>query len=159
MSKEYELLKKSYNYAERLRVAREKSGKSMEEIAALLGMTFESYRDLEDYEDEIMKCISIQELILLCKALKIKPREFFSSESHHQSEPIDFSDLLDNLREYLCIHHMTVSQFENEAGWEIEPLLKNPAELFGERYNVEALKDICDAIGVDWVRALPEVSF
>jgi transcriptional regulator with XRE-family HTH domain len=158
MSNESKTNMELLNSHERLRTARERLGKSIEEMSVLVGMTFESYRDLENYNDEIMMCLSLYELVRLCEVLKIKPQELFSSEPKKQSESINLTGLMAKVKEYLHANSMTVPQFEDQVGWKIEPLLNDPNEIMGDNYSIDALKSICDAIGVNWMAALPEVN-
>ena len=66
-------------YGKRLREARERSGKTIGEMAALLGLSWESYNDLEVYDEEIVDILSLQELITLSNALGIDLVDFFSN--------------------------------------------------------------------------------
>jgi ribosome-binding protein aMBF1 (putative translation factor) len=49
-------------YADAIRTAREAAGKDPGELAAALGMTYESYRDLEWHDDEITTVVSFREV-------------------------------------------------------------------------------------------------
>ena len=57
-------------YGRLLREARERSGKTIEEMASLLGISWESYNDLETYDDEIILVISLEQLVTLSHALR-----------------------------------------------------------------------------------------
>ena len=64
-------------YAKRLEKYRTKSGKTIAEVASAIGVSFESYRDLELRDSEVLKCISIGKLDLLANTLEISLRELF----------------------------------------------------------------------------------
>jgi hypothetical protein len=48
-----------------------------------------------------------------------------------------------------------LEELEDEIGWELDGVLADPARLF--EFNPDALRDICQALGVDWLRAVPAV--
>jgi hypothetical protein len=50
--------------------------------------------------------------------------------------------------------HISVSAFEEQVGWEVASALKDPDEIL--EWNVYGLTDICAAIGVNRLEALPE---
>ena len=56
-------------YGRRVREARERSGKTIDEMASLLGISWESYNDLEVYDDEIILVLSLKELVTLGASL------------------------------------------------------------------------------------------
>lgn len=143
------------SYAERLRLAREKSGKSIGDMAELLEISWESYSDLEEFDNEIIDCVSLRKLALLFKALKIQPREFFSSDPLIQPAPIKLRDLSVKIKEYLDVHHMTVFEFEDRVGWEMASCLENPAEFL--ELNIRGLIDVCNELGLDWIAVLPDM--
>src|SRR5437016_14549186 len=88
-------------HAEQLLNARIKAGKTIEEMAKFLGISFESYRDLEFHDDEVENCISIQQVIKLCKELRIKPENLFKDEINNQLETISLDNLSERIREEL----------------------------------------------------------
>ena len=50
-------------YADTLRAAREAAGKEPGELAAALDMSYESYRDIEWYDDEITSVVSYRDAV------------------------------------------------------------------------------------------------
>jgi hypothetical protein len=44
---------------------------------------------------------------------------------------------------------MTAEALGEAIGWDIEPVLQEPEALEG--YNVAGLRDICSAVGLDWL--------
>lgn len=75
------------NYARRIQSAREIVGKSLEEMAALLDISFASYRDLESFDDEVLSCISLRQVEELCGALRISSLELLSEEQPFPEHP------------------------------------------------------------------------
>lgn len=139
--------------AENLKMYREKSGKTIKELADLLAISFESYRDLELHDDEILTAISFDQLSRLAESLNMSLRELFSGSSPAHVPPVSFSELADLIKRHILVHNMTVNEFENRTGWEIEKQLRQPQEF--SRYNLRAFIDIGNEIAVDWVSLLP----
>src|SRR6266404_183743 len=103
------------SYAKRLERYRAESGKTIEEMASLIGVTFESYRDLELHDDELFQCISLSQLGLLTNALKIDLADFFSADSQvHGSTTLP--QLSGAIEEYLDKHQKTLAEFEEIVG-------------------------------------------
>lgn len=51
--------------ARRIATARTVSGREIDELASLLGISFEAYEDLERFDDEAVDVISFDQLVLL----------------------------------------------------------------------------------------------
>src|SRR5215212_2397620 len=144
------------DYANRIREARERSGKSIDEMVSLLGLSRESYYDLEMFDDEVILVISLQELITLSKALGIDLVEFFSNGAAKPAESVSLDALAEKINEYLTAHNLTVAEFEEAVGWELAKCLAEPREFMN--FNVDGLKDVTKPLGVDWRAVLADLS-
>ena len=144
------------NYARRLLDARERSGKSIGEMAALLELSRESYNDLEVYDEEILFTLSLQELITLSKALGIDLVEFFSNGSSKPAESVSLDTLAEKINEYIAAHNLTVAEFEEAVGWEVANCLTEPSQFMN--FNVDGLMDVSKPLGVDWRAVLAHLS-
>ena len=135
-------------YGRLLREARERSGKTIEEMASLLGISWESYNDLETYDDEIILVISLEQLVTLSHALGIDLVEFFSNGATKPAESVSLDALAEKINEYLSGHNLTVSEFEEEVGWEVANFLTQPREFLN--LNLDGLMDVTRPLSVDW---------
>jgi hypothetical protein len=144
-------------YASRLCAAREQAGKSVGEMAALVDLTYESYCDLERFDDEVFTCISIKQFALLCHALDMSPRAFFSEEQGEGTGLSRWEELARAIRTHLEAQQITLSEFEDRVGWDVSALLEKPDELATDRYNIDSLRDICCELGVNWVSTLSAI--
>lgn len=145
------------DYARRLREARERSGKSIDEMAALLGISWESYNELEERDDEILDSISLRQLVTLSRALKIDLVQFFSSgPARKPVQSVGFETVAEKIREFLVAQKLTVTEFENTAGWEVEKGLTDPGQFMG--FNLLGLMEVCEIVGVDWRGVLVSIS-
>jgi DNA-binding XRE family transcriptional regulator len=145
-------------YAARLRTAREQAGRSLDEMAALLGVTREAYWDLESYDDEVLTCLSLAQVVVLCRTLGLAPRALFAEESGDEPGAITLEALRLKMTAHLQAEQMDLAAFEARVGWEVATWLERPLKLCTERYNVDALRDICKEIGVNWVTTLSAIA-
>jgi len=135
-------------YGRLLREARERSGKTIEEMASLLGISWESYNDLETYDDEIILVISLEQLVTLSHALGIDLVEFFSNGATKPAESVSLDALAEKINEYLSGHNLTVAEFEDAVGWEVANFLTEPREFLN--LNLDGLMDVTRPLSVDW---------
>lgn len=143
------------DYANRLCEARERSGKSIGEMASLLGISWESYRDVEDYDDEVILVLSLQEVITLTKALGIDPVEFFSNGAPKPAESVSLEALAEKINEYIAAHNLTVAEFEEAVGWEVANSLTEPSQFMN--LNLDGLMDVTRPLGIDWRAVLADL--
>ena len=134
-------------YAEAVRAAREAAGKDPGELAAALDMSFESYRDIESYDDELTSVVSFREAVTLAELLELDLRRMFGADD----TVVTFEDLAAALRERLG--ETPLEQLEDELGWELADALADPAA-FAE-FSLDGLADIATPVGLDWRHLLP----
>ena len=130
---------------------REESGWEIEALAALLGISFEAYRDLEDFDEEVVDCISFNQLTELAAAIGLDLRAFFAADGVGQ---LTFSELAARLESETGGDAATLAALEDRVGWEFGRHLERP-QTFVELPAI-ALADIGAAVGVDWRSLLPK---
>jgi len=143
-------------YGRLLREARERSGKTIEEMASLLGISWESYNDLETYDDEIILVISLEQLVTLSHELCIDLIEFFSNGAPKPAESVSLEALAESINEYLTANKLTVAEFEDAVGWEVANCLTDPSQFLN--FNLDGLKDVTKPLSVDWRAVLAHLS-
>ena len=136
--------------AQRLAAARRTAGREIGELAALLGISFEWYRDLESFDEEMVDTLSFDQLLKLCSSLGIEPRGFFDA---HDLGHVTFAELADRLRNVTADGDAALARLEDEVGWELRTYLDAP-DTFAELPAI-ALADIGAPLGVDWRTLLP----
>lgn len=134
-------------YAEAVRAAREAAGKDPGELAAVLGMSYESYRDIESYDDEITSVVSFREAVTLASLLELDLRRMFGADD----TVVTFVELAAALRARLG--ETPLGQLEDDLGWELADALADPAA-FAE-FSLDALGDVATPVGLDWRHLLP----
>ncbi|GEM_PF-1955101 len=147
----------SFNFAHHLRTAREKAKKSVKEMAKSLGISVAAYHDLESFDDEFIDCISLQQIAILGKLLHLDLRTFFPRSGEALQKVVSLEDLANTIKDFLNIHHITIQEFQERAGWEgISQCLENPLEFL--KYNMTALADICEIVGVNWLSVISGIN-
>jgi hypothetical protein len=134
-------------YAARVREARELSGRDPAELAAALGMSYESYRDIESYDDEITGVVSFREVVTLGKLIRLDLRRLFGADD----KVVTFEELADAIRARL--RDTSLEQLEDEVGWELAGALADPTT-FSE-FTLDGLADVSAPFGIDWRQLLP----
>jgi len=143
-------------YGRLLREARERSGKTVDEMASLLGISRPSYYDLETYDDEIILVVSLKQLVTLSHALCIDLIEFFSNGAPKPAESVSLEALAESINEYLTANKLTVAEFEDAVGWEVANCLTDPSQFLN--FNLDGLKDVTKPLSVDWRAVLAHLS-
>ena len=141
--------------ASRIHEARLRVGLSDTEVAHRLGLTVDSYCDLERYDDEAFSVISLRDLDALGRILGVQTRVLLlGSEAEGLKQSITAEEITARLAEKMLESGQSIELFGDAIGWDIRELLDDPKTLWN--FDVEGLYDLCNAIGVNWVRALPE---
>jgi transcriptional regulator with XRE-family HTH domain len=142
--------------ANRIAQARELAGLDTTGLAQALGLSIAAYVDLEAYDDEAYMSVSLAQLRSLGKLLNICPRNLFASDAVDSNpEELRPSELVSRIRDYLRTHALSIEQFEAQVGWTVSPVMSNPDTLW-QAWNVDALYDVCEPLGVVWQMVLPK---
>jgi transcriptional regulator with XRE-family HTH domain len=138
--------------SDRLRAQRERLNLEPEEVAAAAQITPNAYRDLEDHEHDLYMTVSLREIANICKSLRIESTDLFTeAESSVYTKAID--DLAVQVQAHLNSSKLSKEQFERNVGWKLGTF---PAQLNSYwDWNVDCLKDICEAVGANWKEYLP----
>lgn len=135
----------------RLQIARERSGKTPQEVASLAGLNLPSYFDCENHDD-LVDVISIRELRNLCGALRIKPRDLFADKADLESGQIHREQIARSISLHLESRGIALSDFEDRFGFRVGNALKDPDQIL--EWSVDWLRAVCTEIGIDWLAAL-----
>lgn len=137
----------------RLRYARERSGRTAQQVASLAGVDLASYCDMELCSDEVVTAVSLRVLKRVCDVIGITTRSLFGDGNHDPNQLISSLELLEVVRQNLRTKKVSRAQFEDDIGFEIREWLDN-CESIGD-WNIECLRAVCEQVGVDWLAALP----
>jgi len=141
--------------ARRILEAREQMGLSESVVAAKLGLAPSEYQDIGFHDDEAFTNFSIKHLRDLGEVLRLPlPQMLFGTGA----EPVQLSTSFSEIARLIATHaaslQVSLDELSNQVGWELEPIVRDPATLAD--MNLDGLRSICDAVGVDWVSALEE---
>ena len=131
-----------------VRAAREAAGKDPSEVAAALGLTFEAYRDLEWFDDEITSVVSFRDVVKLGEILRLDLRRMFGADSDTIAT---FDDLAAALRARLA--GTSLEELENDVGWELAGALAAPTDF--ANFTLDGLADVATPVAIDWRHLLP----
>jgi transcriptional regulator with XRE-family HTH domain len=134
-------------YAATVRAAREAAGKDPRELAAALNVSYESYADIETYDDEITTSISFANLVTLAELLDLDLRHMFGADD----TVLTFGELAVAVRTRLGT--TPLDELEDELGWELADVLAD-ASAFAE-FSLDGLADVAAPFGLDWRHLLP----
>ena len=123
-------------------------------ISSHRDISYEAYRDLESFDEEIVDTISLRQLVLLAGAVHLDLRSFFGVGD--QIDACALADLAARLNQLVAEGTVTLAALEDEVGWELREVLEKPG-LFEELPAV-ALADIGGRVGIDWRSFLPPAS-
>jgi transcriptional regulator with XRE-family HTH domain len=138
--------------AARLRRVRAAAGMSVAQVAYLAGMTRGSYGDLEAYDDEVFTALDIGSLARLASALQMTPMYLLFGADAAAGACTSSTAIVERLRQRMNNEHLAAENFWQLLGWDLSEVLSDPTALL--ELNIVALRDVCNAIDVDWTTAL-----
>lgn len=146
---------------DRLRAYREKAGHQPEGLADQIGITPNWFEDLENNEGELEETLDLDQIRKLALLLNVGMAQLLTgSPVPPGTAPMSFKDLARHVRRRLETEP-GLESLEERTGWDLADYLKRPdTEGWGQR--IQFYKDVCGALGVDWVgilaygEALPE---
>jgi hypothetical protein len=130
-----------------MRAAREAAGKDPGELAVALDVSYESYLDIESYDDEITSAVSFRNLVTLAFLVELDLRRLFGADDN----VVTFGELAAAVRTRLG--ETPLEQLEDELGWELAGALADPTT-FAE-FSLDGLADVSAPLGLDWRQLLP----
>jgi hypothetical protein len=144
--------------ADRIRLARTALGIEPGVAAARLGVNFESYADLEWFDDEVFTTLSLTEVLSLAEMLHLSAVELLTTDDHGaRTAAVSMSSLMKTVRARIKEEGTTVESFGDRIGWDIASAVADPSSAWQD-WNVDCLIDVCTAVGVEWPAILSSAS-
>ena len=143
--------------ADRIRLARTALGIEPGVAAARLGLNFESYADLELFDDEVFTTLSLTEVLKLAEMLHLSAVELLTTDDHARTAAVSMSSLMKTVQARIQEDGTTVESFGDRIGWDIASALAEPSSAWQD-WNVDCLIDVCTAVGVEWPAILSSAS-
>ena len=140
--------------AGKIRFLRVRAGKSAQEIAAGLGLNESWYRDLESYDDELASTLTMFQAQQLAWLLGVRLADLVEETAPTGGE-IALLDLPSMVEAHLARESMSIADFEERIGWELQAFLESPVRVAAE-VPVMFVQDLSAALGINWQSLLPE---
>lgn len=140
----------------RIRAARERAGLEIGDMAGQLDVSWAFYRDIEDFEDDVTGT-SIETLHRIARILGMTVLGIMEGEdSDRPARSMSFADFANAVAESVRASGGDADAWGERAGWDVEPLLRDPEEIW-KNWCVDGLRDVAQAAGVDWRAVLMEL--
>ena len=133
--------------AERIQTLRLKSSRTEQELARELNLTLQSYRDLEQQDEEIESALSIAQALKLAQLLDTDLLTLLGETEIPVKLPI--SRVRSALNEQLGNSAEAKELMEDTLDWDLGPFLQGSAE-WTTVYSIEFVRKLALAIEVDW---------
>ena len=140
--------------AKRVRELRERTGKSIEEMASLLDMSRMSYFDIEFHDDELESVPSLKQVRQLAQYLGVSAAELVTGSTTDVNERIRWHDLVARTLDYRRTNGITEDAFEDLVGWKLDDFFASEDAML-DNYPVDFLQVLCKELQISWVDALP----
>ncbi len=136
-------------YAKRIRAAREASRLEHQQLATEIGISKESYYDLESYDDELAMCVSIKEVRLLANALGVSVWELVAPNPKSlKPTRCTLQELRRAAQHIVTTVNISPAEFARLSGWDIATLnTDDPATA----WNLDCMRDLARFSGVNWL--------
>jgi len=139
-----------------IEAARERVGISVPDLAAAVGINESSCWDLLSYETELTCVLSLRQFVRLASVLRVSP---FSLLSEQPTPRMNRSlyELAVAVREFCTAHGLTIEQFSDHAGWNVQPFLNKPDTALDE-WCLDTLRDVSEAMSLPWPDYFPDIN-
>ena len=140
---------------ERIRAARERAGLEHGDMAGQLGISHAGYWDIESFEDDVWMAHSLETLHRIARILNLTVLGILEGDDPGPpARSMSFADFKSAIAESVRASGGDAEAWGDRAGWDVEPLLRDPAEIWN--LCPDGLRDIAGAAGIDWRSVLPK---
>jgi transcriptional regulator with XRE-family HTH domain len=133
--------------AERIQALRVKSGRTEQELASELGLTIQSFRDLERHDEELESAVSISQALKLARLLNTDLLTLLGETEIPVRMPI--ARVRSALNAQLGKSAEAKELMEDTLNWDLGPFLEGSDE-WTTVYTIDFLRQLARAIEVDW---------
>jgi hypothetical protein len=140
--------------ARRLQSAREATGLEQRDVAALIGIGFPWYCDLEMHPNDVAMTLSLEELCHLGSVVRTDPlRLLIGDRASSVERTIQFGEIVQRLADRMAALALDVEQFGERVGWDLTKIMVDSEALWA--LNTDGFRDVSKAADVDWISAFP----
>jgi hypothetical protein len=126
-------------------------------IAERLGMSLPAYCDLERFDDELVTCLSLDQVRRLAQVLRLSIPALLGhdADAAGSSSPMSMVEVIDRVRQRLVQAGISVEGFSDRVGWDVTAALNDPDSAWHD-WNIDCLRDLCAEMGIDSLRVLSD---
>jgi len=147
-------MRASTGIAEIIRTVRIRAGKTRAEVAAHLALNLAWYDDLEQRDGELAETLTLFQGVALAELFGLRLADLLG-ETAPAGERIALPDLPERIRAHLAAAGISLDQFEQQLGWELEPFLEAPVQLATE-LPITFFQALAGALGIHWLLLVPD---
>ena len=140
--------------AENIRNARIRAGKSRAEAAAHLALNPAWYDDLERRDGELAATLTLFQGVALAELFGLRLADLFG-ETAPPGARMALANLPERIRAHVAATGISLSQFEQQLGWELGPFMEAPVQLATE-LPIAFFQALAGALGVHWLLLVPD---
>lgn len=144
----------SAGIAENVRTARIRAGKSRAEVAAHLALNPAWYDDLEQRDGELAATLTLFQGVALAELFGLRLADLFG-ENVPAGERVALPDLPARIRAHVAATGISLDQFEQQLGWELEPFMTTPVQLATE-LPIVFFQALAGVLGIHWLLLVPD---
>jgi transcriptional regulator with XRE-family HTH domain len=130
-------------------------GKTEADMARALDMTEMSYFDIEHHDDEVISVPSLDQVRRLASLLGVSVASLVIEPGQPiPSGRLTYPELVARIKSHLGTSGQTLEEFEDIVGWSLSEFMAGEQEAL-RFYSIDFLKSLSEALGVEWIEALP----
>lgn len=137
-----------------IRCNRIRAGKSQAEVAELLGLNDAWYADLERNDDELTSTLTMFQAMELAAILGVS-LENLLGEGNAPERHVSIIELPGLINEHLSQAGISIGQFEEKVGWELQEFLDSPVKVAAE-LPIAFLRALAGHLGINWRCLIPD---
>jgi hypothetical protein len=122
-------------------------------LAEELALSVEAYGDLERYGDELVSCVSLEQATRLAARFGVPLLELVSGDKASAAMPSP-TQVARRIASHLAATSRSVESLEDDAGWEVRPLLADPVEV-SRRQPIMYFQAIAEAMQLPSLSLVP----
>lgn len=140
--------------AAQIRSNRIRAGKSQGEVAERLGLNAAWYDDLERRDDELTSTLTIYQAMELAAILGMRLGDLLG-DGTAPDQHISIMELPGLINKHVAEAGISMEQFEEEVGWELQAFLQSPFKVVAE-FPISFLQALAEHLGINWLCLIPD---
>jgi hypothetical protein len=126
-------------------------------MAERLGISLPAYYDLESFDDELVTCLSLDQVKRLAQVLQVSVAALLgqNADATADSPAVSMAELMDWIRQRVVREGSSIDAFSDRVGWDITAAMTNPDSGWRD-WNIDCLRDVCADMGIEPLRVLSD---